>query len=129
MTPYATIVTPGKTFHSGLSGSMGNMGRAPVALYLAAGTYTITVYARADAAWSTYPTNEQLYLEATYLDESSGQSLAYAKSTQVLSDGSTWVGFSVTITTGQAGHVLCDFRFGKYEASRSIYVDPVPVLS
>jgi len=129
MTPFTNLFTLGKFCHSGLDGCYGHAARAPIVIYLAAGTYTVTVYARADSVFSTYPTADELYLEATYLDEASGQSLAYAKSTQVLSDGSTWVGFSVTITTGQAGHVLCDLRFGKYESGRSIYVDPNPVLS
>ncbi len=128
MVPYTNNLYPNKFIPSGLCGLAHD--RYPVPIYLAAGTHTITMYARATEAFTTYPTAEELFLEAVYLDEASGSSLARAVSSQVLSDASTWVGLSVTITTGQAGHVFCNLRFGKWEsAGKGIYVDPNPVLS
>lgn len=101
----------------------------PIKVWLAAGTHTITVYIRADSAWVSYPTATQTYLHAIYFDEASGNSLAEAKSTEVLSDGTTWVGLSVTITVGHDSFVYCDIRHGFYIYEKYILIDPAPVIA
>lgn len=127
--PRTTPITPSPMHPCGLAGGFLNEDADwPLRLYLTAAEHTITVYVRADAAYSTYPTADQLYLEATY-EGADPYDLTVAKSDEVLSDGSTWVGLQVTITPGRAGMVYLDVKYGYYEAGRSIYVDPAPVVT
>ena len=83
-----------------------------------------SIWIRADAAWSPYPTAAQLYVEAEYI--SNGTTLAASKSTStaVLSDGSSWVEFAIPqFTPAAVGSVVYRGWLKTYQASRSIYVD------
>ncbi len=83
-----------------------------------------SVYIRADAAWSVYPTADELYIEAEYISNATTFATTIVKSTAVLSDGSTWVQFSIpTFTPAVAGHVRYRGYLKKYEASRKLYVE------
>jgi len=102
----------------------------PIRLWKAAGSYTIKIKVRATEAWTTYPTADELYLAARYYDEANTYSVATAKSTQVISDGSTWVDFEVSITTGREGAIYLDVILDKYESgNKGVYVYPVPDVS
>jgi len=99
-------------------------------LWLPASQKTITVYVRSYGTWTTYPTADELYLEASYYSETSGGQRATIKSTQVLSDPTTWVGFSVTLTPQQEGFVYLKLALRKYEAANvGCFVDVKPVVS
>jgi hypothetical protein len=87
------------------------------------GNKTKTIYIRADAACSVYPTNVQLYFEAEYLNHLTLLTTATIASTEVLSDGSTWTAFTVTFNPLQVGPVRYRGYLKWYEASRKIYVD------
>ena len=83
-----------------------------------------SVYIRADAAWTVYPDNTELYIEAEYVSNATTLATTVIKSTAVLSDGSTWVQFSLpSFTPAAAAHVRYRAYLKKYEASRKIYVD------
>ena len=102
----------------------------PIRLWKAAGSYTIKIKVRATEAWTTYPTADELYLAARYYDEANTYSVATAKSTQTISDGSTWVDFQVSITTGREGPIYLDVILDKYETgNKGVYVYPVPDVS
>ena len=89
-----------------------------------------SVYIRADAAWSVYPVNTELYVEAEYISNGTTFTTTVVKSTAVLSDGSTWVQFTIpTFTPAAAGHVRYRAYLKKYEASRKIYVDNMLVAA
>ena len=90
---------------------------------------TITVYIRANEAWSSYPTADELYIQAEYWDGVTAQRAKSTKSTQVLSDGSTWVAFSTTFTPATAGFVYVEVSLGKYESAKGIHVDVKPVVT
>jgi len=90
---------------------------------------TITVYMRATAAWSVYPTAAELYIQAEYWADATAKRAKSTKSTQVLSDGSTWVAFTTTFTPSQAGFVFVKAVLGKYESGKGIHVDIKPVVS
>jgi len=90
---------------------------------------TVTVYIRAIDAWSVYPTAASLYLEALYLDETTTAHRASVKSDEVISDGSTWVGFQCTFTPIQNGFAYLNLYLGKYESDKGIYVDIKPVIT
>jgi len=83
-----------------------------------------SVYMRADDAWSVYPTADELYIEAEYISDGTTFATTVVKSNAVLSDGSTWVQFSIPeFTPAIAGHVRYRAYLKKYEASRKIYID------
>lgn len=102
----------------------------PLRLWLDAGSYTIKVKIRADAAWSVYPTAAELFLRAKFYDDASSYSVGEAVSDEVLSDGSTWVDFEVSIVTGREGPVYLDVFLDKFETGpKGIYVFPFPSVS
>jgi hypothetical protein len=89
-----------------------------------------SVYIRADAAWSVYPTAAELYIEAEYISNGTTFARTIATSTAVLSDGSTWVQFAIpAFTPAAAGHVRYRAYLKKYEATRKIYVDNMLVTT
>lgn len=102
----------------------------PLRLWLAEGTYSVKVKIRSQAAWATYPTNEELYLKATYYDEENTFSVAEAFSDEVLSDATTWVDFEVQFRVGREGPVYLDVILDKYEAGPDgIYIYPFPEVT
>lgn len=77
---------------------------------------TLTVYIRSLGTWSTYPTADELYLEASYLDEAAtSASRAKVQSNDVLSHPSDWKAFDVTFTPLQEGIVYLNVSLKKYE--------------
>ena len=89
---------------------------------------TITVYIRG-YGWTSFPTASELYLQALYLSSASNADRTLVKSTQVLSDNTTWVGFQVTMTPARDGFVYLDLVLCEYEADSGIYIDIKPVVS
>ena len=87
---------------------------------------TITVYIRSLGAWGTYPTNTELYIEANYLSSGVSAARTEIKSTQVLSDETTWVAFTITLTPQQTGFVYLDVYLKKYQSGKGCYVDVKP---
>ena len=74
--------------------------------------------------WSgNYPTNTELYFEAEYLSAGSGTAKTVVKSTQVLTDNTTWTEFSVSFTPSQAGLVRYRAYLKKYAASCKVFID------
>jgi hypothetical protein len=96
------------------------------------GAQTITVYVRSYGTWSPYPTAAQLYLEAEYVTGTTTGSITRATvvSTQVLSDGTTWVGLQCAVNPSVASFVNLKLYLGLYkDASTGIYVDVLPVIT
>ena len=98
-------------------------------IWCPASATTVTVYIRSLGAWSTYPTAAQLYIDAEYWDGATAKRVLSTPSTQVLSDGTTWVAFTTTFTPSAAGWAYVRVHLAKYEASKGIYVDVKPVVS
>jgi hypothetical protein len=90
---------------------------------------TVAVYIRADAAWSTYPTASTLYTESSYYSNASTCARSTAVSSQVLSDGSTWVAFTNTFTPLRAGWVYIKVYLKLYESGKGIYCDLKPIIT
>lgn len=84
---------------------------------------TITIKIRSLGAWSTYPTNTELYIEAVYYDSGSDAGRSSIKSTQVLSDETTWISFTVTFTPLRDGEAYIGVYLKKYEAAKGCYVN------
>ncbi len=98
-------------------------------IYCDAIATTVTVYIRSLGVWSAYPTNTQLYIEASYLDHGSDATRSIVVSTVVLADETTWVAFPITFTPLQAGLVYLKVYLKKYESSKGCYIDVLPVVS
>jgi hypothetical protein len=89
-----------------------------------------SVYIRAGQAWSIYPTAEELWVEAEYIINGTTFTSTTTKSTAVLSDGSTWVQFTIPeFTPAVSGHVRYRCWFGRYEATKTIFVDSMLVTA
>lgn len=85
---------------------------------------TLSVWIRATDAWSTYPTNSELYIDASYYDNAADTTRARSTpSTQVLSDGSTWVEFTTAFTPKRDGWAFLNVYLGVREAGKGINVD------
>jgi hypothetical protein len=96
------------------------------------GAQTITVYVRSYGTWSPYPTAARLYLEAEYVTGTTTGSITRATvvSTQVLSDGTTWVGLQCAVNPSVTSFVNLKLYLGLYkDASTGIYVDVLPVIT
>lgn len=98
--------------------------RSPFNILCIAGVEkTITVKIRSLGVWSTYPTNEELYLEFSYLSNGASAARTKIASTQVLSDETTWISFTVTFTPLQTGIAYGNVYLKKYENSKGCYVN------
>jgi len=97
-------------------------------LWLPASEKTVTIYMRT-FGFTSLPTADELYIEASYLDEATGGHRATIKSTQTVSANDTWTAFSVTFTPAQEGWVYVTVYLKKYESSSGVYVDIKPVVS
>jgi len=97
-------------------------------LWLPAAQKTVTIYLRT-FGYTTLPTADELYIEASYLDQASGGHRATVKSTQTVSANDTWTAFSVTFTPSQEGWVYVTVYLKKYESNSGVYVDIKPVIS
>jgi len=92
--------------------------------------HTVTVYIRANSAWSTYPTAAELYVDASYYDNASDTTRSRSTaSTQVLSDGSTWVAFTTTFTPLRDGWAFVNVTLSLREAGNAINVDIQPIVT
>lgn len=88
----------------------------------------VTVYIRG-FSWLSYPTNSELYVEASYLNNAALFSRATVQSTEVLTDNTTWVGFNVSFTPSRAGWAYITVYLNKYVSGDGVYVDIRPVVS
>jgi hypothetical protein len=99
-------------------------------LSVAASAQNKSVYIRADAAWSVYPTATELYIEAEYISNGTTFATTIVKSTAVLNHASNWIQFTIPgFTPAVVGHVRYRAFLKKYEASRKIYCDAMLVSS
>ena len=97
-------------------------------LWLPAEQKTVTIYLRT-FGYTSLPTADELYIEASYLDEATGGHRATVQSTQTVSANDTWTAFSVTFTPAQEGWVYVTVYLKKYESNSGVYVDIKPVVS
>jgi hypothetical protein len=76
--------------------------------------------------WTTYPTATELYFEAEYYDEAGTTHKAFAISSEVLTDNTTWTAFNLSFAPGRVGQVVYRLRLGLVTgiASKKLYVDP-----
>lgn len=85
---------------------------------------TCTIPIRAVGTWSTYPTNTELYIEASYYDSGSDAGRSTDVSTEVLSHESDWVNFSTTCTPLRNGPIYINVYMKLYEdAGDGCYVN------
>jgi len=97
-------------------------------IWCSAAQTTVTIYIRG-FGWSSFPTSSELYVEASYLSNAATADRSTTKSTAVLTDNTTWVGFSVTFTPAREGWAYLTVNLTKYTASCGVYVDVEPVIS
>jgi len=97
-------------------------------LWLPAEQKTVTIYLRT-FGYTTLPTADELYIEASYLDEATGGHRATVQSTQTVSANDMWTAFSVTFTPAQEGWVYVTVYLKKYESNSGVYVDIKPIIS
>lgn len=90
---------------------------------------TITIKMQAEVAWGTYPTNTELYIEASYYDSGANAGRSTVKSTQVISQAATWTDFTVTMTPLRDGPIYVNVYLKVYEASKSVTINGEAVTS
>jgi len=99
-------------------------------IYCTAVETTITIYIRANEAWSVYPTADELYLEASYLSHATLATRTLIQSSSLIEDTSDWSSgtgqkwkLTVTFTPLQAGFAYLKIYLKKYESGKGVYVD------
>lgn len=97
-------------------------------LWVPASQKTITLHIKT-FGYTSLPSSDELYIEASYLDEATGGHRATIDSTNTVSANDTWTNFSVTFTPSQEGWVYVTVYLKKYEASSGAKVDIKPVIS
>lgn len=99
------------------------------AIFVAGGAAkTVTIKARETAAWTTDPTAQEFYFEASYLSNAATAERSFIKSAQAL-NGVNEIDFTMTFTPGQDGWVYIRCCLYKYEAGKSVNVSIKPVVS
>jgi hypothetical protein len=95
-----------------------------MAAYAETGSKTITfkIY---PSGWSTALDQDDIYLEAYYLDQASGISRALAVTGSGTFANGGWRDLTVTFNPAQAGTVYFNLILTRYEASAYVLVDPV----
>ena len=117
----------------------------PIAIWnTQTGTRTITVHATSNLAAGVFPTNNDIWIEATYLGSATTPLASFADNniatvlsspTTYTNDSTSWAGppsggtfaMSVTVTIGQIGYIYVVVKVAKQ--STIFYVDPLIVLS
>lgn len=89
----------------------------------AAQQVTITIKMQAEVAWASYPTNTELYIEASYYDSGVDAGRSTVASTQTISSSGSWVDFTVTLTPQRDGPIYVDVYLKVYESGKSITVN------
>lgn len=108
----------------------GRIPKGDFKIWCPASETTITVYIRSEGTWGgTYPTAAELFTEATYVSNASTGAKSTVYSDEVLSDGTTWVGFQTTFTPAVASFAYVTVNLNKFVTSCGIYVDIKPVVS
>ena len=89
-------------------------------------TLTVKVY---PVGWTTSLDQDDIILEARYLDSASGNTRTLAVNTSQTYANGAWRSVSVTFTPSQAGVVYWNLYIGAYESGDTILIDPFPVIS
>ncbi|TFH33308.1 MAG: hypothetical protein E4G97_00870 [Deltaproteobacteria bacterium] len=88
-----------------------------------------SIYIRGGGFGATFPTAAEAWLEAEYYDAAGTPHRTLLKSTEVISDNTTWTKLSCTFTPGQEASVtyrfFLAFEAGLGTTSTFIYIDPV----
>lgn len=80
------------------------------------------VYIKGEA-WSSFPTNTELYLEAEYYNAAGTWTTTTAVSTEVLTDNTTWTALTLSFIPARVGPVTYRVVLAKYESGASVYLD------
>jgi hypothetical protein len=106
--------------------ALGNLAQLKIAEWtennVPASTQNRRVYVKGEA-WTSFPTSAELHIEAEYYDSALGWTTTKLKSTQVLTDNTTWVALTLAFTPGRVGNVTYRVVLQKYEAGASVYLD------
>ncbi len=89
---------------------------------VAASTQNRRVYVYG-TGWSSFPTNTQLYLEATYYNSNTLWTTTTAVSTEVINANSTWTALTINFTPSRIGPVTYRVVLAKYVAGALLYLD------
>lgn len=108
----------------------GNMYDPDIRVWAKGSDAVATIYIRG-YGWTTFPTAQELYVEAEYLSSYGVGTITrqLARSDEVLVDNTNWVAFNCSINPAEDSMVNIKVYLGKYEASSGIYVDIKPVLT
>jgi hypothetical protein len=106
--------------------ALGNLAQLKIAEWtennVPASTQNRRVYVKGEA-WTSFPTSAELYIEAEYYDSALGWTTTKLKSTQVLTDNTTWTALTLSFAPSRVGDVVYRIVLQKYEAGASVYLD------
>jgi hypothetical protein len=102
--------------------SLGVIGKIVAIVPAAVVTLTYSIY---PVGWTVPLTHDDIRLEVQYLNTVGTASLAIAVNTSQTYGNDAWRSVSVTFTPAQAGLCYFDLIIGKYEAGKTLLIDPV----
>ena len=104
-----------------IQGGLGYPTRQPCLykLWLASGSYTISVKARETTAWANDPNSSAFFFRASYLNHASNATRTFVDSAQALS-GTDEITFTMAVAPAQDGFVYVTPYLLAYESGKSI---------
>jgi hypothetical protein len=98
-------------------------------VWVAAGSYTATVYASVGSAWDSALTAAECYMVTSELDNAGTAARVTRQSAQQIDNDTTWTAFTTSISPAREGFVYFWFYLEEYEdATEHIFVDIKPTV-
>lgn len=99
-------------------------------VWLAAGSYTVSVYARVGSAWDSALTAAECYIKTSELDNAGNATRVERQSSQQILNDTNWQAFTTSISPAREGFVYIWLYLEEFEdATEHIFVDIKPVVA
>ena len=99
-------------------------------LWLEAGSYTVTAYARVGTAWDSALDADEFSFTASYLSSADTADRTEVTSSEQIANDTTWTAFTMAVTPARDGYVYVSADVKEYEdASEEVWVDIEPVVA
>jgi hypothetical protein len=99
-------------------------------IWVTAGSYTATVYARVGTAWDSALTAAECYLITSELDNAGNATRVERQSAQTIANDTTWTALTTSISPARDGFVYFWLYLAEYEdATEHIFVDILPTVA
>jgi len=109
--------------------TLGNPSTGFTPVWVGAGSYTATVYARTGSAWDTALAAGECYLKCSYLDHATNNTRTFVQSTETITNDGAWTAFTCAISPAAEGWVFFWFCLAEYEDDTEyIEVDVLPEI-